>query len=110
MSKRTKTPSKLTYLDKSYLDNLPPTPLVSNPFGKYTAQQSTTDQMSNTNGSGMEHILLSVIYVESKYLAIVRACLGDTLIISNQESSSVDIQGHGYRDISLGSLRSGTEM
>ena len=39
-----KTPSKLSYLNKSYLDNLLPTPLIYTTFGKYNARQSMKDQ------------------------------------------------------------------
>ena len=55
-SKQTKNTTNLTYLNKSYLNNLPPTPVPFTQFGNYTARQLTADQSANTNRAGMEHI------------------------------------------------------
>ena len=41
--KSEQTPSKILYIEKSYLNNLLPTPLLSNPPGKCTTHQSLMD-------------------------------------------------------------------
>ena len=58
----------------------------------------------------MEHILFSLITVGSKELAIGRVCFDDTLINSIQLRTSIGIWIYGDREISLGSMKSGTEM
>ena len=100
----------MPYLDKSYLDNLSLTSLLSTPSGKYNYQRLTTDQSANTNRARLEHILLSVITVGSKDIAIGRACLGDKIINSNQSNAFIDIWGHGDRYISPTPAGSGVKM
>ena len=58
----------------------------------------------------MEHVLLSVITVWSKEFAVGGARLDDNLIHSNPMGASINRQGNGDREISLGSLNSGTEI
>ena len=69
-----------------------------------------TDQPAHTNPYGMEHVLLSVITVWSKEFAVGGACSDDTIIHSYQASANFDIQGHGNRNITPGSLKSCSEM
>ena len=98
---QTKTPSMPPYLDKYYLENLPPKPLLSTPIGKYTAQKLTTNKLANTNHAGMEHILLLVITIGSQELAIGRVRLDYALIHSNKVNDSIDIWGHSDQEIPL---------
>ena len=64
---------------KDYAKNLP-TPSLSNPLGKYMAQHVTADQLANTNHTSMEHVSLSDIAIQSKYLTISIARSNYTLI------------------------------
>ena len=100
------TPSKSIYINKYYLNNIPTTPLLSTPFGKYTAQKSTTDQWSNTNHTTVKHVSLLTITMESKDIAKIRASSDNTLIHTNQASASIDRRGHGDRDIYFGICKS----
>ena len=68
------------------------------------------DQLENTNRTGMEHALLLVITVGSKYIAIDRAHSGDMIINSNQASACIYRRGRSDRDIFIGSLNSCTEI
>ena len=104
------TPSKSLYLNKSYLENIPPTPLLSTPLGYYISDQLMTGQLDHINHAEMEHFSFSVITEGSKYFSIVGARLYDTLIQSNQTISTIDIQVNGDWNISLGSLKIWNKM
>ena len=58
----------------------------------------------------MEQLLFLVITSESKEPATGISCSENTLINSNQAINSIDIRGHNDQDISLRSMKSGTEM
>ena len=99
------TPSKYLYLDKSYLNNLPSTPSMSTPLGKYIAQKSTTDKSANANHTRMEHILLSAITIVYEELAISIIRLEKTLIHTNQVRASIDRWGHVDQEFSFRSRK-----
>ena len=59
-------PSKLLYLEKSYLDNLPSEPSMSNPLGEYPYKQLMMDKSENSNCTWMENFLLLSITIGSE--------------------------------------------
>ena len=68
------------------------------------------DESDHTNQNRMKHLLLSVITVESKYFALLEACLENMLIHFNQSITKIDRRRHSAWNISLGSKNSCTEM
>ena len=97
-----KTPSKLLYLEKSYLERISSTPLLSTPLGKYNAHQLMTYQLETTNNAGMEHVSLSAMTIGFEGLTIRKSHLDDTLIHTNQASASLDTHGHNGCYFSFG--------
>ena len=65
-NEQTTMPVILSYINNYYLNNLPPTLLIPTPIEKYTSKQLMMDKLDHTNGTGMEHVSLSVITVGSK--------------------------------------------
>ena len=54
-----------------------------------------TNQLTDTNRTRMEHLLLPTVTIGSKYLAIGSVQLGDKIIAEyNRASTSIDIWGH----------------
>ena len=70
------------------------------------AQHVTADQLANTNHTSMEHVSLSDIAIQSKYLTISIARSNDTLINYKEVSTSNDIRVNSEFYISVGSWNS----
>ena len=87
---------------------------LSTAFGRSATNKTpilTTDQSADTNHTSMEHLSLSTIIIGSKYIVISSEWLGNKLIVSaNQESTPIDIRGHGDREFPFGIQKSGNKM
>ena len=83
-------------------------------FGRNTFNQIfilTTDQLTDTNCTRMEHLFLPEIIISPKELAIGSAWLGENLIVhNNQVNTSIDRRIHGDRDFSFGSWKISNKM
>ena len=109
MSEQTELTENSPYLNKSYLNNLPPTPLLPTLLGKYTSNQLMTDKLDYNNRSGVEHVLFLVITEGSKELEVGGVHSENTIIQSNQASANIDRLVQGDYNISLIILKSCTE-
>ena len=70
-----------------------------------------TNQLTDTNRTRMEHLLLTSVTIGSKDLAIGIARLGDKIIAEyNRASTSIDIWGHVDRYLPCGTWKSGNKM
>ena len=102
----------ITYID-TYLKNLL-TPLLTTLFGINTDNQISilsTYQLSDTNLTRMEHLLLSATNIGLKDITIFSEWLGNKLIAhSSQASTYIDRWVHGDRDFPFGSWKSGNKM